>query len=62
VQCLVEQEVLGAEFRHVHEPFNVEIVEHDEDTERHDRTDSAAVDLADTLPHVVALQPGLDVP
>ncbi|MDR8762404.1 hypothetical protein FEP90_04105 [Burkholderia multivorans] len=58
---LVVLEVVGTEFRHVHEPFDEQRVELHEDAERRDAVHHAAVLLAELVAHEIALQPGFDV-
>src|SRR5690606_3572209 len=60
VRDLVVLEVLAAELRDVYEPFDVQLYERDEDTERRHAGDASDEDLADALAHVHALQPCLD--
>ena len=45
----------------MHQPFDVEAVELDEEAEARHRADGAAELLAEVLAHVAALEPGLDV-
>ena len=58
---LVEAVVLAAELGDVHQAFDVQAVERDEQAEARDRADRAAELLAEVLAHVAALEPGLDV-
>ena len=45
----------------MHQAFDEDVVEGDEDAEGHDRRDAAGELLADAILHVVALEPGFDV-
>ncbi|EXI77174.1 MAG: hypothetical protein AW12_03136 [Candidatus Accumulibacter sp. BA-94] len=57
----VELEVLVAQFRNVHQAFDVDLIESDEDAEGDDGGDRSGEGLADPLTHVVALEPVADV-
>ena len=57
----VELEVFAAKFSHMHQSFDIHLVERDEDAEGRCRGDDAAVFLSQVLTHVLALEPGLDV-
>src|SRR5690606_26470374 len=61
VRRLVVLEVLAAEFRDVHQPLDIEVVQRDEHAERRHAGHAAGELLADALAHVHALEPGLDV-
>src|SRR5690606_4538754 len=61
VRRLVVLEVLAAEFGDVHQPLDIEVVQRDEHAEGRHAGHAAGELLADTLAHVHALEPGLDV-
>src|ERR1019366_9496425 len=57
-----EMKIIGAEFRHVHQSLDENVVERDENTKRDRRADAAGERFAHPVAHEVTLEPGLDIP
>jgi hypothetical protein len=53
--------VILAELRNMHQPLDIDLVEGDKDAERYHRRNRSGKGLADSVTHVVTLQPVADV-
>src|SRR3990172_5560951 len=57
----IEMEIIGAEFRYVHQPFHKYVVERDKNSECDRRADGAGKRFAHPVAHEVTLEPRIDV-